>query len=191
MLGLTGNINFIKAKKAFLCSMALHILLILGVYASSLAFTSKYDFDVSSSIAISVVDNSLLKSNNSKSPKTHKNSQNDIVSPSSLSNNSKEESTVGFSALHPNVNYEDLLKSGTNSKPVYPLIAKINHWEGVVTLRIIIDEQGNVNNVELVQSSSHKVLDDAAINAVKKWKLQNHSGKKFAVVVPINFKIKK
>ena len=52
--------------------------------------------------------------------------------------------------------------------PDYPLEAKRQHIQGDVLLRITIDEQGNVADVQV--TSGDPTLAEAAISAVKTWK---------------------
>lgn len=59
-----------------------------------------------------------------------------------------------------------------NRPPVYPLEAVRRRLEGVVLLQLRISEMGKVENVELIKSSGHQILDDAAINAVATWQGQ-------------------
>ncbi|HEX4639500.1 MAG TPA: energy transducer TonB [Chthoniobacterales bacterium] len=54
--------------------------------------------------------------------------------------------------------------------PNYPVEARARHEHGSVLLKVKIGMLGNVTQVNLVQSSGHKVLDDAAILAVRHWK---------------------
>ncbi len=57
-----------------------------------------------------------------------------------------------------------------NQPPAYPVDAIRLRLEGVVMLQLRITAAGNVEDVQLLQSSGHQVLDEAAINAVAKWK---------------------
>lgn len=52
--------------------------------------------------------------------------------------------------------------------PDYPMMARANHIEGVVTLRAIIDKEGNVKTLELIQGDP--LLVDAAMTAVERWR---------------------
>ena len=54
--------------------------------------------------------------------------------------------------------------------PVYPEIARQGRVEGVVILEAKTDEQGNVVDARVLRSI--KVLDQAAIDAVKQWKYE-------------------
>jgi TonB family protein len=44
----------------------------------------------------------------------------------------------------------------------YPVLARSNHWEGRVVLRIVIGAQGQLRDLKLVESSGHHVLDQDA-----------------------------
>ena len=52
--------------------------------------------------------------------------------------------------------------------PTYPEEAKQNKIQGDVVFRVLIDERGNVDSVQVV--SGHPLLVDAATEAVKTWK---------------------
>ena len=53
-------------------------------------------------------------------------------------------------------------------EPIYPELAKKARVQGKVTLKITVDEEGNVTDVSVIEG--HPLLDDAAINAVRQWK---------------------
>jgi protein TonB len=42
--------------------------------------------------------------------------------------------------------------------------------EGRVLLRVAVDEDGLVNGIQVKKSSGHRILDEAALAAVKKWR---------------------
>lgn len=52
--------------------------------------------------------------------------------------------------------------------PEYPSDAREQHIQGVVILKVNIDKEGNVYNVELI--SGHPLLAPAAMAAVRQWK---------------------
>ena len=52
--------------------------------------------------------------------------------------------------------------------PKYPQIARIAHVQGEVVLQCMIDEEGNVG--ELQVDSGHPILAQSALEAVKQWK---------------------
>lgn len=78
-----------------------------------------------------------------------------------------------------------------NPKPEYPNIARRRGWEGIVILEVSVSKKGEVQNINLHQSSGHALLDGAAIRAVKKWKFIagniNGHPSTTTVLIPINF----
>jgi len=54
--------------------------------------------------------------------------------------------------------------------PVYPHIARQKGYEGVVLISVEILENGSPGQLLVKKSSGYAILDQAALNAVKKWK---------------------
>lgn len=72
--------------------------------------------------------------------------------------------------------------------PPYPMDARMSHEEGTVIVQTKIGANGNVEQVELLQSSGHKALDDSAVGAVRHWKAHpQYAGRSFKF--PIIFKM--
>ncbi len=63
--------------------------------------------------------------------------------------------------------YLDIVKLKIEKNKKYPEFAKRTQLEGTVTLRFTVTLNGDVKNTEIVKSSSHPVLDDAAMKAIK------------------------
>jgi TonB family protein len=61
---------------------------------------------------------------------------------------------------------------GERVPPIYPKRALQFKQEGVVVLQALIDIDGSIKNVKLVNSSGYAILDKSAINAVWKWKFE-------------------
>ena len=57
-------------------------------------------------------------------------------------------------------------------RPNYPSIARKNRVEGHVTLRVLVNVQGRVEELFVKTSSGHTALDEAAVEAVKKWRFK-------------------
>jgi periplasmic protein TonB len=78
-----------------------------------------------------------------------------------------------------------------NVPPVYPEIARIRGYEGIVLVAAEILPDGSVGSMKIRKSSGHAILDQSAVKAVKPWKFEpaRKSGKPFAVWVelPIKF----
>jgi protein TonB len=76
-------------------------------------------------------------------------------------------------------------------EPVYPDFAVQAHVQGVVILEATVNEKGEVVNVQVLRSI--KLLDKAAIEAVKQWRyspvLLNGTPRSFVLTVTLNFSI--
>jgi protein TonB len=55
-------------------------------------------------------------------------------------------------------------------EPIYPHVAAQRNIEGWVLLEFDIGPQGNVMNPKVIESDPPRIFDEAALNAVKKWK---------------------
>jgi protein TonB len=56
-----------------------------------------------------------------------------------------------------------------NQAPTYPIAAARRHEQGTVVLRIFIDVDGSVSQVQILHSSGSRILDDAARDRIKTW----------------------
>jgi len=78
-----------------------------------------------------------------------------------------------------------------DASPLYPDIARQARVQGIVILEAIIDPQGNVTNVRVLRSIP--LLDQAAIDAVRKWKyeptLLNGVPVPIVMTVTVNFSL--
>lgn len=57
-----------------------------------------------------------------------------------------------------------------NPAPLYPALARRAREEGRVLLRVLVSADGRAQMVELAQSSGSERLDEAAIDAVRRWR---------------------
>src|SRR5437899_1002021 len=73
----------------------------------------------------------------------------------------------------------------TSSKPVYPLAARKQHWTGAGVFVCHIRPDGTVASVDVLRSTGHQVLDQAAITALRQWRFQ--PGDMKLVEVPLSF----
>jgi protein TonB len=82
-----------------------------------------------------------------------------------------------------------------NPPPPYPALAKQMHQEGIVMLSVDVDREGDPVSVDIIQSSGFRLLDQAALKAVRHWKFQpGRMGDipvESAVTVPIRFRLEK
>jgi len=80
-----------------------------------------------------------------------------------------------------------------NPKPVYPSLAIRRNYEGTVTLLVEVLADGSVREIEIFESSGHKMLDRSALKAVRKWRFRpgTKGGKPVTmkVKVPVVFRL--
>ncbi len=104
----------------------------------------------------SFLENKFVKNtDNTKKPLNHK-----------IENFSENQNTQ--SIFESSATYK--IGSAKNPHPTYPLIARKKGWEGRVIIQAEIDSQGNVSEIKVLKSSGFKVLDDASLETLKKWK---------------------
>ncbi|MNY84641.1 transport protein TonB [compost metagenome] len=78
-----------------------------------------------------------------------------------------------------------------NPRPSYPSISRRMSEQGKVLLRVLVDENGSPQQIEIKQSSGFDRLDKAALASVQKWRFV--PGKRNGVpeamwnIVPVNF----
>jgi periplasmic protein TonB len=65
-------------------------------------------------------------------------------------------------------NVEDELKRNHR----YPRVAQQRSIEGIVKVKIILDKEGNVINIAVIESSGNSILDEGAIATVKRSNLK-------------------
>jgi protein TonB len=80
-----------------------------------------------------------------------------------------------------------------NPRPQYPSIARKRGHEGKVLLEVLVNPDGKVGDVRVLDSSGHGVLDRAALKAVKRWLFEpgTRGNEKVAmwVKIPIRFQL--
>ncbi len=59
-----------------------------------------------------------------------------------------------------------------NPSPEYPEMGVFLGYQGDVIIRIRVSAKGDSVGVEILRSSGHKVLDDSAVNALRKWRFR-------------------
>jgi protein TonB len=62
---------------------------------------------------------------------------------------------------HPNYAY--------SPKPEYPILLREQGIGGVVRLRVFVDSHGRPAKIKLAKGSGYRLLDESALQAVKKW----------------------
>ena len=80
-----------------------------------------------------------------------------------------------------------------NPPPPYPALARQRGWKGTVILRVEVLADGTAGTLEVVSSSGHEVLDEAAAAAVRRWRFEPAEANGVAVAshleIPIRFEL--
>lgn len=78
-----------------------------------------------------------------------------------------------------------------NPKPDYPSLARSMGWQGTVTLKVQVSEEGLSAAVEIERSSGYEILDESAIEAIRQWRFtparRGETPIASTVIVPIIF----
>jgi periplasmic protein TonB len=84
-------------------------------------------------------------------------------------------------------------RGGYQVRPVYPESARRAGVQGTTLLRIHIETDGRVSDVSVARSAGHQALDEAAADAVRRWRFEpalNAAGPvSMWAVVPVEFRI--
>lgn len=113
------------------------------------------------------------------------------LEPEQVENASAHEDKAGGSILI--VMREAVPLYKVNPAPKYPKMARKRGYQGTVLLSVFVNIEGKVDDLWLFESSGYKILDNAAINAVKDWTFE--PGKKgdeivaMWVEIPVKFEL--
>lgn len=81
-----------------------------------------------------------------------------------------------------------------NPPPRYPARARRRAWEGAVVLEVLVNRKGRVDDLRVHATSGHKILDKAALRAVRDWLFEpGRRGAEKVVMwvrVPIRFELR-
>jgi periplasmic protein TonB len=80
-----------------------------------------------------------------------------------------------------------------NPPPAYPALSRRMGEEGRVVLRVLVNASGTADEVQILDSSGHVRLDEAARNTVRRWKFApaRRGERSIAawVLIPISFRL--
>ncbi len=75
--------------------------------------------------------------------------------------------------------------------PVYPPLAQVAHVQGKVTLKVTIDGDGNVMNVEVADDAVHQaqeVLQKSALDSMRLWTFEKPAAPPVTQVIVYQYK---
>ena len=76
--------------------------------------------------------------------------------------------------------------SGHNPTPVYPRAARRHHIEGIVMIRVDVDDDGVAIRCAVLTTSGCTLLDDAALRAARQWRFDGGPG---VIDLPFRFEL--
>ncbi|MDH5483627.1 MAG: energy transducer TonB [Gammaproteobacteria bacterium] len=87
-----------------------------------------------------------------------------------------------------------ILKNGFSRHFYYPKTAQRRSWQGKVLLEFTITSSGNIEKIHINSSSGYSVLDNAAIDALKKIEENNEfalalNGHSIEQILPVTYKL--
>lgn len=186
VLSFNKYLSFSKELKAASLSVIFHAALFLGAFSFNKIYIHVSNIPSSSSFNVmsvsSATNEGVSKEKQIKEKITKKPVNNNPT-------NNQNENQIADSSSEVIFDSQDL----NNVQPQYPISSKRKGEEGTVLIRAFIDESGNALNIEIVKSSSYSALDNAALNAIKKWHFI--PAKKFghnissSVIIPVTFQL--
>jgi protein TonB len=85
-------------------------------------------------------------------------------------------------------------RGGYQVRPAYPEAARRAGAQGTTVLRVHVEADGSLHEVQGLQSAGHAALDQAAVEAVTRWRFDPARSGSDAVavwvLVPVEFRIK-
>ncbi|EDP5620938.1 TonB family protein [Campylobacter jejuni] len=123
--------------------------------------------------------------------------KNETLSAPLQSNEDRTQTIVSGNAKEQVKSYQALLMAHLAKFKKYPQEAIIQKQEGVIRIRVSIDESGNVLSKELKKSCPYATLNDEVLNLFKRAsplpkppKEMLNNGDKISFVIPIDYNIK-
>jgi protein TonB len=117
----------------------------------------------------------------------------DGASSGGIDSRGKSDSGIGLAGSSGNGSSFGIPAYLRNPLPPYPRVARERGWEGTTVLQVEILDDGSGGRVEILESSGHEVLDEAAAKTVRHWKfLPARSGDtpvRSLVEIPIRFRM--
>ena len=175
---------FSRDSKSAIFAAGLHVMIFFALFSFSNPSVDISNFQSAGSFSVfsESVSNEGISLAKTKVAKNDSNRQTNQQSESPKNSSSENSSEVIFNA-----------KNLGNPNPEYPLLAKRRGEEGTVLVRAFVGEDGLASKVEIAQSSSFSLLDNAAVEAIKKWRFvpAKRLGQVISssVIIPITFKL--
>ncbi|MBF0456847.1 MAG: energy transducer TonB [Nitrospirae bacterium] len=81
------------------------------------------------------------------------------------------------------------IRSAITSKLSYPPTARKMGWTGTVKVSFMVNEDGGVSNVRVIETSGHDVLDNSAVETIRRGSPYPKPPCKAEIIMPIKFRL--
>lgn len=146
--------NSYRDQKSLPLVLGIHVLIFFSIFSFSQVSVEISPLPPTASfsmMSVSTPDTGVSEVVKNQKPTEQKNNSDSTAS-----------SEVIFDANHLN-----------NPQPQYPLMAKRKGEEGTVMIRAFVDQNGAATKIEIAKSSSFSLLDNAALDAIKKMAIRS------------------
>lgn len=186
----------------FLLSLFFHCSALFLIYKKNFSADYQVSFSAGQTLAISFAENNFNKKNNDKKQtikiqkKTNNKKIAKKVNPNIEGNltqkqqQEKQQKSSNSKSLNSNVGISYIQKENikSNIPPIYPESCIDRKEQGLVILKLLLNDFGKITSLTVYQSSGHSLLDEAAIQSVAKWQFQQKNQQK-NFLIPINFSL--
>ena len=83
----------------------------------------------------------------------------------------------------------EYIKKDIQNKMIYPLLARKKGWQGTVIVSFVVSKDGMVQQVHIKESSGFSLLDQSAVNTIKKAAPFPPPPARAELIVPINYNL--
>lgn len=85
--------------------------------------------------------------------------------------------------------------ASANPAPRYPEFARRNGWQGIVLVRVTVTSNGRAKSVSVFRGSGYAILDQAALDSVRRWlfhpRMSGGLAVESTIEVPVTFSLRK
>jgi periplasmic protein TonB len=83
----------------------------------------------------------------------------------------------------------EYIKNDIQNTLIYPIIARKKGWQGTVIVSFVVSKDGMVQEVQIKESSGFSILDQSAVNTIKKAAPFPPPPARAELIVPINYSL--
>jgi protein TonB len=83
----------------------------------------------------------------------------------------------------------EYIKNDIQKKIIYPLVARKKGWQGMVVVSFVVCKDGKVQDVKIKESSGFSILDQSAVNTIKKAAPFPPPPSRAELIVPISYSL--